>query len=181
MGQKTYELTTETKEVTLTLSESVKIKALERVLNIPRPTIRSVLRNYKRTGLVENLRRRGRKKKFTNRDRNSLLRLVKANRRLTLQDITLKHLSFLRAPDLKYRESDDRIKISYFTFFNLKHLWGELFSKTTFVSSAVFQFSQNLQKLKSRQSQSIVFPHFVQSCLKGFRCVCSSECDKISK
>ena len=91
MGRKSVELTTETKELIVALSESVKNKAeLSRLLNIPRTTITSVLRNYKRTGSVENLKRSGRKKKFTNRDRNALLRLVKANRRLNLQDITSK-------------------------------------------------------------------------------------------
>ena len=34
--------------------------------------------------------RRGRKKRFTNRDRNALKRLVKRNRRLTLRDIYFK-------------------------------------------------------------------------------------------
>ena len=34
--------------------------------------------------------RSGRKRSFTNRDRNALKRLVKSNRRLTLQDITTK-------------------------------------------------------------------------------------------
>ena len=44
----------------------------------------------------------------------------------------------LRATDRTYRKSDDRIKISNLTFFNLKHLCGERFSKITFISSAVF-------------------------------------------
>ena len=56
-----------------------------------------------------------------------------------------------RATDRTYRKSEDGIKISCHVFFNRKHLCGELFSKITFISSAVFQFSQNLQKLTSRQ------------------------------
>ena len=39
---------------------------------------------------METLTRRGRKKRFTNSDRNALKRLVKRNRRLTLRDIYFK-------------------------------------------------------------------------------------------
>ena len=39
---------------------------------------------------METLTRSGRKRSFTNRDRNALKRLVKSNRRLILQDITAK-------------------------------------------------------------------------------------------
>ena len=53
-------------------------------------TITTVLSKYGRTGTVETLTRSGRKRSFTNRDRNELKRLVKSNRRLTLQDITAK-------------------------------------------------------------------------------------------
>ena len=53
-------------------------------------TITSVLSKYGRTGTVETLTRSGRKRSFTNRDRNALKRLVKSNRRLTVQDITAK-------------------------------------------------------------------------------------------
>ena len=48
--------------------------------------------------------------------------------------------SYLRATDQKYRESDDRIVISFFFFFP-KCLCGELFSKITFLTFAVFSFS----------------------------------------
>ena len=91
MSRKGAELSTETKELIITLSESVKNKAeLSRMLNIPRTTLRSVLSKYGRTGTVETLTRSGRKKSFTNRDRNALKGLVKSNRRLTVQDITVK-------------------------------------------------------------------------------------------
>ena len=63
---------------------------LSRMLNIPRTTITSVLRKYRRTGTVETLTRSARKRSFTNRDRNVLKRLVKSNRRLILQDTTAK-------------------------------------------------------------------------------------------
>ena len=91
MSRKGAELSTETKELIFTLSESVQNKAeLSRMLNIPRTTITSVLSKYRRTGTVETLTRSSRKRNFTNRDRNALRRLVKSNRRLTLQDITAK-------------------------------------------------------------------------------------------
>ena len=60
------------------------------MLNIPRTTISSVLSKHRRTGTVETLTRSGKKRSFTNRDRNSLKRFVKSNRRLTLPDITAK-------------------------------------------------------------------------------------------
>ena len=63
---------------------------LSRMLNILRTTITSILSKYRRTGTVETLTRSGRKRSFTNRDRNALKRLVKSNRRLILQDITAK-------------------------------------------------------------------------------------------
>ena len=62
---------------------------VEKVLTCPQ-TITSVLSKYGRTGTVETLTRSGRKRSFTNRDKNDLKRLVKSNRRLTLQNITAK-------------------------------------------------------------------------------------------
>ena len=57
-----FELSTETKELIITLSESVKNKAeLSRMLNIPRTTITSVLSKYRRTGTVETMTRSDRK------------------------------------------------------------------------------------------------------------------------
>ena len=91
MSRKGAKLSTETKELIVTPSESVKNKAeLSRMLNIPRMTITSVLSKYRRTGTVETLTQSGWKKSFTNRHRNTLKRLVKSNRRVTLQNITAK-------------------------------------------------------------------------------------------
>ena len=83
---------TETNELIVTLSQSVQNKAeLSRLLDIRRhSTITSLLSKYGRTGTEETLTRSGRKKSFTNRDRNAYRRLVKSNRRLTLQNITAK-------------------------------------------------------------------------------------------
>ena len=92
MSQKGAELSRATNKLIITLSEiSVQNKAeLSRMLNIPRTTITSVLSKYRRTGTVETLMRSGRKRSFTNRDRNAFKHLVKSNRRLTSQDITAK-------------------------------------------------------------------------------------------
>ena len=50
MSRKGAELSIEMKELIVTLSESVKNKAeLSRMLNIPRTTITSILRKYRRT------------------------------------------------------------------------------------------------------------------------------------
>ena len=92
MSQKGAELSRATNKLIITLSEiSVQNKAeLSRMLNIPRTPITSVLSKYRRTGTVETLMRSGRKRSFTNRDRNAFKHLVKSNRRLTSQDITAK-------------------------------------------------------------------------------------------
>ena len=54
MSRKGAELFTKTKELIVTLSQSVQNKAeLLRLLNIPRTTITSVLSKYRRNGTVE--------------------------------------------------------------------------------------------------------------------------------
>ena len=72
--------------VAIRIKQSGTVKTVEHSKN----DYHSVLSKYRRTGTVETLTRRGRKKSFTNRDRNALKRLVKRNRRLTLQDIYFK-------------------------------------------------------------------------------------------
>ena len=53
MSRKGAELSTETRELIVTLSQSVQNKAeLSRLLNIPRTTMSSVLAKYRRTGTV---------------------------------------------------------------------------------------------------------------------------------
>ena len=54
MSRKGAELSTETKELIVTLSQSVQNEAeLSRLLNIPRTTITSVLGKYRREGLAQ--------------------------------------------------------------------------------------------------------------------------------
>ena len=62
---------------------------LGRLLGIPRTTINSILnKKFEVHGSVENRHRSGRKPKFTVRDEVQLARVMKNNRRGTLNDIT---------------------------------------------------------------------------------------------
>ena len=59
-------------------------------------------------------------------------------------------LGWLRAPDQKNRESDDRSEISYFILFHQKYPFGKLFSKIIINTASAFWFSQKLEKIKIR-------------------------------
>lgn len=61
---------------------------LGRLLGIPRTTINSIIKKFEVHGSVENRHRSGRKPKFTVRDEVQLSRVMKNNRRGTLNDIT---------------------------------------------------------------------------------------------
>ena len=66
---------------------------------------------------------------------------------VSLNDATQKNL---RAPDQKYRESDDRSEISYFILFHQKYPFGKLFSKIIIKSPSAFWFFQKVEKFKIR-------------------------------
>ena len=61
---------------------------LGRLLGIPRTTINSIIKKFEVHGSVENRHRSGRKPKFNVRDEVQLSRVMKNNRRGTLNDIT---------------------------------------------------------------------------------------------
>ena len=61
---------------------------LARLFNIPRTTIGSILKKFHHEENVENKPRSGRRKLFSVRDKNAVVRLVKQNRKRTLDDIT---------------------------------------------------------------------------------------------
>ena len=88
MSRKDAELYTATKELIATPSQSVQNKAeLSRLLNIPRTTM-LLMFQASIEGLTQwRLTPSGRKKSFTNRERNNFKRLVKSNRRLILKNI----------------------------------------------------------------------------------------------
>jgi transposase len=50
--------------------ENRNTSELERILGIPRSTIRSIVKKFDVTGQVENQQGRGRKKVFSDRDKN---------------------------------------------------------------------------------------------------------------
>lgn len=81
------ELSTELKEVIVSLYLSgLKHSDIARRLEIPRPTISSIIDRYRKRGSVENNRRKGKHAKLSDSDSRKLLRLVKENRKLS--DIT---------------------------------------------------------------------------------------------
>jgi transposase len=75
-----------------------------RNLQLNRATVYAVVKRYRERGDIENRPRSGRKKKLDDRDTRKLLRLVKNNRSLPLQDITRmlmkigKYLAILKFP-----------------------------------------------------------------------------------
>lgn len=83
------ELSTELVEVIISLYLSgLKHSDIARRLEIPRPTISSIIDRYRKRGNVENIRRKGKHAKLSDRDSRKLLRLVKENRKRKLSDIT---------------------------------------------------------------------------------------------
>lgn len=83
------ELSTELKEVIVSLNLSgLKHSDIARRLEIPRPTISSIIDRYRKRGSVENNRRKGKHATVSDRDSRKLLRLVKENRKRKLSDIT---------------------------------------------------------------------------------------------
>ena len=83
MKRKGAELSRKTKELIVTLLESVKNNSdVQECWTFQEQAFTSLLRTYRRTGSVENLTWSGRKKCFTNKDRNASKNLVKSNRQL---------------------------------------------------------------------------------------------------
>ena len=76
----------------------------------------------------------------------------------------LQDIAILRAPDQKYRESDDRSEISYFILFHQKYPFGKLFSKIIFQSLSAFWFFQRLEKFKIRLEARLRPPETRENC-----------------
>ena len=74
------------------------------------------------------------------------------------------HYTGLRAPDQKYRESDDRSEISYFILFHQKYPFGKLFSKIIINSPSAFWFFQKLEKFKIRLEAPLRPPETKENC-----------------
>ena len=91
MGRNGKKLSPEEKRVIINIFESkTSITEIGRLLKRPHSTVSTFIRRYLLRGELENRCRSGRPQKITPRDYRKLERLVKANRRDTLSDITLK-------------------------------------------------------------------------------------------
>ena len=89
MGRKGRELSLDIKKLFVDLYEnSHKLSAISKLLSVPYMTFSNIVKKYRNTGSVENNKRSGRLKLEADRDYRKLERLVKANRRDTLSNIT---------------------------------------------------------------------------------------------
>ena len=80
-------------------------KKISRDLSISRTTIQSIIYKFQQTNSVENKGHRGRKSKWTNRDTNLLLRLVKSKRKLSFKNLCKE---FNNNKELKYSQTTIR-------------------------------------------------------------------------
>ena len=67
-----------------------KLREISKLLSVPHMTVSNIVKKYRNTGSVENKKRSSRPKLVSDRDYRKLERLVKANRRDTLSNITSK-------------------------------------------------------------------------------------------
>ena len=89
MAPKSKELCSDVRELIVKSYQNNKnISNLSQILGIPRSTIKSVIKKYETFGSVENRCGRGRKKLFKDRDVTKLSRILKVNRKKSLQDVT---------------------------------------------------------------------------------------------
>jgi transposase len=83
------ELTTEQKEIIVNLSnKGFSSNKIQNMTGINSKTIHKFLKRMRERGYIENLPRRGGRRKTTPRDNRILFRSVKTNRRQTLKDVT---------------------------------------------------------------------------------------------
>ena len=88
MGGKGRELSLD-KKLFVDLSENGhKLSEISKLLSVPYITISNIVKKYKNTGSVENKKRSGRPKIESDSDYKKVERLVKANGRDTLNNIT---------------------------------------------------------------------------------------------
>ena len=83
-GRKSSEISLDTRHAIIKLFQAGNSqKKISRDLSISRTTIQSIIYKFQQTNSVENKGHRGRKSKWTIRDTNLLLRLVKSKRKLS--------------------------------------------------------------------------------------------------
>ena len=91
MRRKGRELSLDIKKLFVDLYENGhKLSEISKLLSVPYMTISNIVKKYRNTGSVENKKRSGRPKLESDRDYRKLERLVKANGRDTLSNITSK-------------------------------------------------------------------------------------------
>ena len=69
-------------------SSGKSIRQIEKILNLPKSTIADCLKNYRERGNVTVLPRTGRPQVMDKRDNRTLRRIIKSNRRGTVEQIT---------------------------------------------------------------------------------------------
>jgi transposase len=65
-------------------------RKIAEILNHPKSTVGDVIKKYNEQGLTSTIPRSGRPKILTDRDKRQLVKIIKANRNLTLVEITEK-------------------------------------------------------------------------------------------
>ena len=91
MGWKGRELSLGIKKLFVDLSKNgYKLSEISKLLSVPYMTISNIVKKYRNTGSFENKKRSSRPKLESERDYRKLERLVKANGRDTLSNITSK-------------------------------------------------------------------------------------------
>ena len=91
MGRKGRELSLDIKKLFVVLYENGhKQSETSKLLSVSYMTITNIVKKYRNTGSAENMKRSGRPKLVSNRDYRKLERLLKANRKDFLSNITSK-------------------------------------------------------------------------------------------
>ena len=87
-GRKSSEIPFHTRRDIIKLNQAGNSqRKIARDLSISRTTVQSIIKKFKNTGSVENIGLRGRKPRWTIRDTNLLLRLVKSKRKITFKKL----------------------------------------------------------------------------------------------
>ena len=91
MGRKGWELSLDITKLFVVLYENGhKLSETSKLLSVSYMTISNIVKKYRNTGSAENMKRSGRPKLVSDRDYRKLERLLKANRRDFLSNITSK-------------------------------------------------------------------------------------------
>ena len=105
-GRKSSEISLDTRHAIIKLFQAGNSqKKISRDLSISRTTIQSIIYKFQQTNSVENKGHRGRKSKWTIRDTNLLLRLVKSKRKLSFKKLCKE---FNNNKELKYSQTTIR-------------------------------------------------------------------------